>query len=241
MLAAVLGHRPKRRLGVALLRSERASRVEAIPTSGSRAGMSCFPVAERLVARYARAASALARSPVVVRGAARDFWFGTGRAVSGVRSGWMSGRGSTSIHGGALAWRCRSDRSSASSAERPAVVLGHRPRRAQSCGGWVREPGPSTVRSAPTPPRARGSAPLRPPSGRPPLRAHRVAGRANSCSKWSHGILGNTAISPAYPTRAPRRYQRLPARHRHHRDHQYRPRALAADDSGQRRDCGSER
>ena len=44
-------------------------------------------------------------------------------------------------------------------------------------------------------------APLRPPSGRPPLRAHRVPNQALIPTDEVHdGIPGRAAISPAYPT-----------------------------------------
>jgi hypothetical protein len=43
---------------------------------------------------------------------------------------------------------------------------------------------------------------------------------------------GNTAISPAYPTRRPRNHIGIPARDRQHRDRPRRPRAAGANDPG---------
>ena len=77
---------------------------------------------------------------------------------------------------------------------------------------------------------------LRPPSGRPPLRANRVAraSRYPDAKPVHNGISGGAAISPAYPTHGPRNDVDLPTRDRPERDRQRRPLTPAADDPSQR-------
>ena len=78
---------------------------------------------------------------------------------------------------------------------------------------------------------------LRPPSGRPPLRAHRVPRRGprSQATRSTTGFAGRAAISPAYPTCQPRHHECVPAGHRQLRDHQHRPRTTLADDLRHRR------